>query len=120
AAAGVFWPDEDPIGKRVHLIPQSNGNRELFKAAPLPWTTIVGVVADARVESLSNEVTPQIYSSVYQRPTKGIVIFLRGQFDPSSLPARVRKEVQSIDPNLPVFHAETLDDILSDSLSVRR
>jgi ABC-type antimicrobial peptide transport system permease subunit len=28
--------------------------------------------------------------------------------------------VQSIDPELPVFHAETLDDVLADSLSVRR
>jgi predicted permease len=120
AAARTFWPDQDPIGKRVHLPPQSNGNRELFNAAPLPWTTIVGVIADARVESLASEVTPHIYSSVYQRPTKGIVIFLRGQLDPASIPAQVRKVVQSIDPSLPVFHAETLDEILSDSLAVRR
>ena len=125
AAARTFWPDkdgkgEDPIGKRVHLIPQSNGNRELFRAAPLPWTTIIGVIADARIESLADAVTPHIYSSVYQRPTKDVVIFLRGQLDPSAIPAQVRQQIQSIDSNLPVFHAETLDEVLSDSLSVRR
>jgi putative ABC transport system permease protein len=120
AAARTFWPDQDPIGKRVHLLPQNTGNRELLNAAPLSWTTIIGVIADARIESLADAVTPQIYSSVYQRPTKDLVIFLRGQLDPSAMPAQVRGEVQSIDPNLPVFHAETLDEVLSDSLSVRR
>ena len=125
AAARTFWPGkdgkgEDPIGKRVHLLLQNTGNRELLNAAPLPWTTIIGVIADARIESLADAVVPQIYSSVYQRPTKDVVIFLRGQLDPSAIPAQVRSEVQSIDPNLPVFHAKTLDEVLSDSLSVRR
>jgi putative ABC transport system permease protein len=32
----------------------------------------------------------------------------------------VRERVRSIDPELPVFHAVTLDDVLSASLSVRR
>jgi ABC-type antimicrobial peptide transport system permease subunit len=32
----------------------------------------------------------------------------------------VREQVQSIDPELPVFHAESLDEVLSTSLSVRR
>ena len=125
AAARTFWPGkdgkgEDPVGKRVHLILQNTGNRELLNAGPPPWTTIIGVIADARTESLADAVIPQIYSSVYQRPTKDVVIFLRGQLDPSAIPAQVRQQIQSIDPNLPVFHAETLDEVLSDSLSVRR
>jgi len=120
AAARTFWPGQDPIGKRVHLLPQNSGNRELLNPAPVPWTTIVGVIADARTESLAEPVVPQIYSSVYQRPSKGVVIFLRGRLDPSAIPAQLRQQVQSIDANLPVFHAETLDEVLSDSLSVRR
>jgi predicted lysophospholipase L1 biosynthesis ABC-type transport system permease subunit len=105
---------------RVHLLPQSNGNRELFKPAPVPWTTIAGVIADARTESLADAVVPRIYSSVYQRPTKSLVIFLRGQLDPSVVPGQVRQQVQSIDANLPVFQPETPEAVLSDSLSVRR
>jgi ABC-type antimicrobial peptide transport system permease subunit len=69
---------------------------------------------------LADAVIPQIYRSVYQRPAKDLGIFLRGHLDPSAISAQVRQQVQSIDPELPVFHAETLDDVLSDSLSVKR
>jgi len=58
--------------------------------------------------------------SVYQRPFKTVTIYLRGQLNPSAIPAQVRERVRSIDPELPVFHAVTLDDVLSASLSVRR
>jgi ABC-type antimicrobial peptide transport system permease subunit len=69
---------------------------------------------------LADLAVPQIYRSVYQRPTKDLAIFLRGQLDSSVISAQVREQVQSIDPELPVFHAETLDDVLATSLSVRR
>jgi ABC-type antimicrobial peptide transport system permease subunit len=40
--------------------------------------------------------------------------------DPSAIAAQVRTQIQSVDAELPVFRAETLDDVLSSSLSVRR
>jgi putative ABC transport system permease protein len=109
AAARTFWPNQDPLGKRVRL-----------NSAKPVWTTIVGVIADARTESLADAVIPQIYRSTYQHTAKDLAIFLRGQLDPSTISAQVRSQVQSVDAELPVFHAETLDDVLSTSLSVRR
>ena len=117
AAARTYWPNQDPLGKRVRL---RLDTREPLSSAKPAWTTIVGVIADARTESLADLAIPQIYRSVYQRPSKDLVIFLRGQLDPIAVSAQVREQVQSIDPQLPVFHAETLDDVLSTSLSVRR
>jgi predicted permease len=117
AAARTYWPNQDPIGKRVRLQLDTRG---LLSSAPPAWTTIIGVIADARTESLADAAIPLIYRSVYQRISKVVTIFLRGQLDPSTLPAQVREQIQSIDPGLPVFHAETLDDVLSTSLSVRR
>jgi len=84
------------------------------------WTTIVGVIADARTESLADAAIPQIYRSVYQHPSKNLAIFLRGQLDPSTILGQERSQVQAVDPGLPVFHAETLEDVLATSLSVRR
>jgi predicted permease len=117
AAARTYWPNQDPLGKRVRLRLDS---REALSSAQPAWTTIVGVIADARTESLADGAIPQIYRSVYQRPAKDLIIFLRGQLDPTAISAQVRAQVQGIDPTLPVFHAETLDDVLSTSLSVRR
>jgi predicted permease len=122
AAARAYWPGkngkgEDPLGKRVRLRLDS---REPSSSAKPAWTTIVGVIADARTESLTDAATPHIYRSVYQHPAKSLAIFLRGQLDPSAILAQERSQVQSIDPELPVFHAETLVEALSASLSVRR
>ena len=117
AAARAYWPNQDPLGKRVRLPLDS---REKFSSPKLSWTTIVGVIADARTESLADAAIPQIYRSVYQHPAKDVVLFLRGQLDPSAISAQVRSQIQSVDPQLPVFHAETLSDVLSTSLSVRR
>jgi predicted permease len=117
AAARTYWPGQDPLGKRVRLRLDA---RDPSSSGTPPWTTIVGVIADARTESLADAVIPQLYRSVYQRPAKDLGIFLRGHLDPSAISAQVRQQVQSIDPELPVFHAETLDDLLSTSLSIRR
>ncbi|MGC1297679.1 MAG: ABC transporter permease [Alloacidobacterium sp.] len=117
AAARTYWPNQDPLGKRVRLHLDTRG---LLSTAAPAWTTIIGVIADARTESLADAAIPLIYRSVYQRTSKEVTIFLRGQVDPSTLPAQVREQVQSVDATLPVFHAETLDDVLSTSLSVRR
>ena len=117
AAARTYWPNQDPLGKRVRLHLDA---REPLSSAQPAWTTIIGVIADARTESLADSATPQIYRSAYQRPAKNLIIFLRGQLDPSVISTQVRQQVQSIDPELPVFHAQTLDDVLATSLSVRR
>jgi putative ABC transport system permease protein len=117
AAARTYWPNQDPLGKRVRLRLDTRG---LLSSAKPAWTTIVGVIADARTESLADVAIPQIYRSVYQRAAKDLAIFLRGQLDPSAISSQMREQVQSADATLPVFQAETLDDVLSTSLSVRR
>jgi predicted permease len=117
AAARTYWPNQDPLGKRVRLHLDTRG---LASSAKPAWTTIIGVIADARTESLAEAAIPQIYRSVYQRPAKNLAIFLRGQLDPSAISAQVREQVQAVDATLPVFHAETLDEVLSTSLAVRR
>ncbi|HEX8800290.1 MAG TPA: ABC transporter permease [Terriglobales bacterium] len=117
AASRTYWRNQDPVGKRVRLHLDTRG---LASPAKPAWTTIVGVIADARTESLAEAPIPQIYRSSYQRTSKDLVLFLRGHLDPSALLAQVRQQVQSIDASLPVFHAQTLSQALSASLSVRR
>jgi len=111
AAARTFWPNQDPLGKHLML----KGNRK-----DKNWTTVVGVIADARTESLADPGIPQVYLSMYQRRAKDLAILLRGQLDRSALPEQVRQQVQAVDAELPVFGAQALDDVVAGSLSARR
>jgi ABC-type antimicrobial peptide transport system permease subunit len=57
---------------------------------------------------------------LYQKQAKDLAIFLRGRLDTAAIPREVRDQVQSVDPTLPVFGAQTLSEALSASLSERR
>jgi putative ABC transport system permease protein len=111
AFARTWWPNDNPVGKRVQL-------SDLGTATS--WITVVGVIADARTESLEEAEVPQIYKCLLQRTDDELVLFLRGRLDPALIPDEARVAVQSINPELPVFGAATLSDVVSASLSQRR
>jgi putative ABC transport system permease protein len=111
AFARTWWPNDNPVGKRVKLSGLS---------AATSWTTVVGVIADARTESLEEADVPQIYECLFQGTDDELVLFLRGRLDPAAIPEEVRLQAQSINPELPVFGAATLSDVVSGSLSQRR
>jgi putative ABC transport system permease protein len=107
--AQTYWPNQDPLGKHLKL-----GRRATS------WATVVGIVADARAESLEDARVPVIYTNLYQRGAHHLAIFLRGHLDAAAIPDEVRAQVQAVDPTLPVFGAETLGKTVSDSLIQRR
>jgi len=109
AFARTYWPNDDPLGKRLKTDPASPD-----------WITVVGVIADARTESLAEETVAQVYLSSYQRRAKDLAIFLRGRLDPAAVPVQLRAQVQSADPELPVFGAQMLSEGVSESLAERR
>ena len=114
AFARTYWPNDDAVGKHLKL------NNARGTTPNRSWTTVVGVIADARTESLAEPSVPQIYVSVYQQRSKDLAIFLRGRLDRSSTPAELREQVQLINPELPVFGAQMLTDVVTASLSERR
>jgi predicted permease len=117
AMAETYWRGEDPLGKRLRLGP---GRAGVGQRASKTWITIVGVIADARTESLANASVPQIYLSLYQETPKELAIFLRGDLNASAIPEEVRAMVQSVNPELPVYGAQTLNDAVTASLEQRR
>jgi putative ABC transport system permease protein len=109
AFARTWWPNEEPLGKRLKL-----GRDDTS------WISVVGVVTDARTESLEDTRVPQIYLNSWQRADKSLALFLRGRLDPARLPEQARAMVQSVDQGLPVFGAKRLPDVISGSLAQRR
>ena len=109
AFARRYWPAGNAIGKRFR--------RDRPDA---PWITVVGVVANSRTGSLAETDSPQIYVSLSQTWSHHLAIFLRGRLDPSAISKQVRAQVQQVDPTLPVFGGQMLNEIVSASLSERR
>ncbi len=111
--AKAFWPNADPIGQRLKLA--IAGQRSIYA-----WNTIIGVVADARTESLAQGSNPEFFFCAYQRRPRDLAIFLRGHLDRATIESKLREQVQSIDPELPVFGTRGLEDAVSESLAQRR
>ena len=102
-----FWPGGDPIGKRINLC----------SLDPKPcWLTIVGVIGNVHQYGLEAAPTMDVYY------TGGWTQYavIRTASDPAALTQAAIGEVHKFDPNLPVTHVMTLDNLLSDSVSPRR
>ncbi|HET9402169.1 MAG TPA: ABC transporter permease [Candidatus Acidoferrales bacterium] len=109
AAARTYWPGEDPIGKHVKL-----------RRSATSWITIVGIVRNARTESIENEAVPVVFASLNQLSGKHLAIFLRGNLDEAAIPEQVRAQVQAVDSTIPVFAPQTVSEAVSASLAERR
>jgi putative ABC transport system permease protein len=109
AFAQTYWPDQNPLGKRV----------KSTRAGSL-WITVVGVIANARTESLAEAGVPKLYLNLYQATERRLTVFLLGHLDPALLAGQVREQIQAVDPALPVSGAQTLNETVSASLAERR
>lgn len=108
-----YWPAGDALGKRVGFVPPP-------PPPQAPWATIVGVVGDVKSEGFDTDSIPQIYVTESQAPGYASVIFLKTAGDPVHVGEQVREQVQSIDPDVPVFGFKSMDQVLARSLAERR
>jgi putative ABC transport system permease protein len=109
--AEKLFPGGDPIDRRIRL-----GGRQ----SQAPWMTVVGVVNDVRAEGLDKEEQPQLYRPLLQASNLNFVLVIRAASNPEALSEAVRAEVQSLDPDLPVFAFRTMDKLVSSAISDRR
>ena len=114
ALARQYWQDADPVGQRIKL---GSGRTLLNGASDL---AIVGVVGDIRSDGFDAASVPRIYLSEPQAPAYGSVVYLRTTGDPGVLGEAIRREVQAVDPGIPVFAIRTMDDVVARTLAARR
>jgi predicted permease len=115
ASARRYWPDRDPIGRRLRF-----GQDPAASRFQQTWRTVVGVVKDIKQDGLDSNDIPHIYVPIYQYPGRSLSVALRTSLPATILEPQVRQQVQSIDPGLPVFGVSSLDDVLDLSLASRR
>jgi predicted permease len=107
-----YWPNEDPLGKRVKF-PGS-------AARPQPWRAIVGVVRDVKQYGLDKESTMQLYLPEAQAPVSWLTLAVRASGDPARMLGAVRNEIRGVDPDQAVFEVATMEGLLAESIAKRR
>lgn len=100
-AAVQYWPNEDPVGKRIKL---DNG----------AWTTVVGVSPTIRQTNLrQREIEAMVYIPYRQIPLANFRIIARGR-SAETLTRALREEVRNVDPDLPLFNITTMREYLNE------
>lgn len=109
--AARAWPHQDPIGKRLRLV-----GGLVRERTPQPLLTVVGVVPDIQQNfQRPLEHAPMIYLAYAADPPRLMVLVARTTVPPSTLGEVFRREVQSLDQNLPVVEVKTLEELIARS-----
>jgi predicted permease len=96
-----FWPDEDPIGKRIRIGPES-----------APWIVIVGVVPDVKYRGLPRNPTadPDMYFPFADRSSQALVV--RTSVPPQSVAAPIRAALRQADPGIVVYNVAPMTELV--------
>jgi ABC-type antimicrobial peptide transport system permease subunit len=81
---------------------------------------VVGLVGDIRHDAIDTAGAPHIYFSIYQLNSATLGVEVRSASDPALLGENVRREIQAVDPALPVFGIRTFASMVSDSMMPHR
>ena len=103
-----FFPDEDPVGKRV------------FPGGSPQSREVIGVVGDVRHTGLDTAPAEAFYLSANQRPSLSMAVVVRTTGAPLSLSNAVRSRVTALDKDQPVASFQAMEDIITSSISDRR
>src|SRR6476660_4068870 len=109
-AKRYFGSPAEAIGKRLSIWPDEQFMRE-----------IVGVVGDTKTGSFTEDGGAQIYvphAQDVQWNIMGLVILMAG--DPAAFAPTLRREVQALDKDQPIYNVRTMDDVVANSLGTRR
>jgi putative ABC transport system permease protein len=112
------FPSQDPLGMHLRVGDSGPNAREV---------EIVGVVGGVKHFNLDEAPTPTYYSPIAQVPQpalgfliNGMSLVVRAETEPLSLANQVRREIESIDNDVPASAVRTMDELLAASVAPRR
>ena len=104
--ARIMWPDGRVLGQRL-----------TFKGQTIE---IVGVVRDIKGRNLFESPGPMFYVPLLQDYEPNVIVHLRTRVPPAQVVAGLRREVQILDKDLPVYRVKALDEHVTATLTPQR
>ncbi|MCC7417118.1 MAG: ABC transporter permease [Acidobacteria bacterium] len=118
--AARFWPNLDPIGRRMYQ--PTDIDNLLAITDKTVFLEVVGVVEDVKLDALVEgpRTVGAYYFPIAQSPERSLTFAVRTSGDPTQLVSPVRSVLAGLDPELPVFAARSMDEVMERSLVSRR
>ena len=109
ALAQQYWKGQDPIGQHLRTLDDR------------PWATVVGIVGHVTHSALDTPTRKAtLYWSYLQQPVQSLQFVVHTSGNPLSLSSAARREVASLDKDVPIFDVKTMDARVAASLANRR
>ena len=115
--ANRYFPNEDALGKRLHIDTQVELATYGGKTIP---REIVGVVGDLKNSVTQTRTKPEMYVPYLQNPHRTMTVVMSNSSDQASLASSVRSEVRNLDANLPVFNIKTMAQLRDEQVAQQR
>lgn len=104
AMAKQFFPEEEPIGRHLHIFGRPPGRE------------IIGIAKTIKYNSVGESETAHMYVPLEQNYAAQVTVQVRAVGDPDSVLGTVRRELQQLEPTMPLLNVNTYRTVLSTSL----
>jgi putative ABC transport system permease protein len=106
AFAQRYFPNEEPLGKRVRLDTSAPDRPE--------WSEIVGVVGNVKDPLETRHNVSQVYEPYSQSPSSAMTLVVRTKSDPAAFAPMLRRAVWGMDKDQPLTHVQTMNQVIAD------
>ena len=106
--AKTYFPNEDPIGKRIRIGAGDGAARASYKTRE-----IVGVVGDIRNSDLAKPAEAAYYVPLPQLMWGPPTLTVRTAGDPNAIAGEIRKILTAMDPDAPLYDVRSMEDYLA-------
>jgi putative ABC transport system permease protein len=110
-AARRFWPNQNPIGKRI---------KQGFPQDKEPFREVVGVVGDLKEDGPDQPQWAEMFQPEAQNTMTSFTLVLRTATEPMAVAPEVERIIHILDPDQPVYHVKAMTQYLTESLSRRK
>ncbi|HEY9229003.1 MAG TPA: FtsX-like permease family protein, partial [Gemmatimonadaceae bacterium] len=118
ALAKAYFPNEDPIGKRITFSASHDtaGTNSSVRAQG----EVIGIVKDVRQRRLNEDPAPAAYLGWGTFPMGDISFIVRSSSDAQTIGAAIRERVHAVDAQMPIYDLHTMEDVVSESVAQPR
>ena len=115
-----FWPDQDPLGRRLYG--PTDLNNLMAVNEKTVFLTVIGVIHDVKLDDLTEgtKAVGAYYFPMAQDTSRSITFAVKTKAGGDSLPAAIRSTIAALDPELPLFDVQTMEQRLERALLNRR